>query len=198
MKERYSFKQKKDTSSAYVANIAVVALVFFSIYAYLNKNVISPFVSTVIIYILLYLIVKSLSIYFKSKKHYDGPLSSVDDMTPDEFVNWLKIFFEHNGFAVKETQRDPRFGISLIMIKKSQVKKVHPETFIVQAKRYTSDVDIISVEKAVAAMNYYETDHCIICTNQYYTKDALEFARLKGVTLMNRDHIYKIKMQEVA
>ena len=198
MKERYNLKQKRDTSHVYVANIAVVALIFFSIYAYLFRSVISPFVSIVIIYILLYFIISSLTSYFKSKKHYDGPLSNIDEMTPDEFVNWLKIFFENNGFAVKATQRDPQFGISLIMVKKTQIRKVHPETYIVQAKRYTSDVDLNSVKRAVAAQNYYETDHCIICTNQYYTDEAAEFARMQGVTLMNRDHVYKIKMQEVA
>lgn len=198
MKERYSLKEKVDTSYAYVANVAVIALIFFSIYAYFFRTVISPFVSMVIVYILVFFIIKCLSRYFKGKKHYDGALSYVDDMSPEEFVNWLKGFFENNGFAVKATQRDPQFGISLIMVKKSQIRRAKPETYIVQAKRYTSDVDLKSVQKALAAQHYYNIDHCIICTNQYYTDDAMELAKSKGVTLMNRDHVYKIKMQEVA
>ncbi|MCR4901412.1 MAG: restriction endonuclease [Butyrivibrio sp.] len=198
MDEKYSLKQKHDPSGAYVANILVIALIFFSVYAFINRNVLSPFVSMVIIYIMMYFIFISLTTYFKSKRQYSGPMSLIDEMSSEEFVAWLKVFFEHNGFVVKQTQKDPKFGVSLIMVKKTEYKRVHPETYIVQARRYTSDVDVDGVKKALAAQRFYETDRCIICTNQYYTEDAYALARQKGVVLMNRDHVYKIKMQEVA
>jgi restriction system protein len=129
-----------------------------------------------------------ISVFIKSIRYKSGlpiNLNEIDDMDGFEFEHFLKPLFERQGYLAKVTQGSGDYGADLIL-RKGRKK------YVVQAKRYSSNIGVSAVQQVVAAVNYYDAHGAIVVTNQYFTHAALELAKVNGVRLIDRDSLAKM------
>lgn len=126
--------------------------------------------------------------YLKAKKYRHKLLNSgmdiVDKMTGEEFEKFLLVHFERLGYKVELTPKTGDYGADLILKKECKI--------VVQAKRWTSRVGIEAIQQIIGAKEYYKADKCIVATNNYFTKNALNLADSSGVELWDRDKLIDI------
>ncbi|RFU61311.1 restriction endonuclease [Peribacillus glennii] len=130
----------------------------------------------------LFLFLKSL-IRYKSILPTD--LREIDHMDGFEFERFLKPVFERHGYLAEVTQGSGDFGADLILHKGRK-------KYVVQAKRYNSNIGVSAVQQVVAAVNYYKATSAIVVTNQYFTHPAIELAKVNKVILIDRDKLSKM------
>lgn len=63
------------------------------------------------------------------------------------------------------------------------------QTYVVQAKHYTSPVGNKAVQEAFSALSYYRADHAIVVTNAGFTKSANELALRTGVKCLDESQL---------
>ncbi|MFJ5713714.1 restriction endonuclease [Neobacillus sp. NPDC093127] len=102
-----------------------------------------------------------------------------------EFEKFLKPVFERQGYLTRVTQGSGDYGADLIL-RKGRKK------YVVQAKRYNSNIGVSAVQQVVAAMNYYDANGAMVVTNQYFTPSAVKLAKVNGVKLIDRDSLSKM------
>lgn len=105
-----------------------------------------------------------------------------DDMTGEEFENFLKTIFERLGYEVETTPISGDFGADLILTKNN-------ERIVVQAKRYSSTVGISAIQEIFAAKKYYSASSAMVVTNNYFTSAAIELAVSTKITLWDREKL---------
>lgn len=118
-------------------------------------------------------------------RYLRSPLAKIDEMTGEEFEFVLSKHFERQGYAVEMTPASNDYGADLILQKKD-------ETIVVQAKRYEGKVGTTAVQEVTAAKDYYEADRCIVVTNSYFTRNAVNLAEANEVELIDRDELAKL------
>jgi restriction system protein len=123
------------------------------------------------------------SIRYKSGLPVD--IREVDNMDGFAFEHFLKPVFERQGYVAKVTQGSGDYGADLIL-RKGRKK------YVVQAKRYGSNIGVSAVQQVVAAVNYYNAHGAIVVTNQYFTPAAVELAKVNRVKLVDRDSLAKM------
>jgi restriction system protein len=129
-----------------------------------------------------------LSVFIKSIRYKSGlpiDIREIDIMDGFAFEHFLKPLFERQGFLAHVTQGSGDYGADLIL-RKGRKK------YVVQAKRYSSNIGVSAVQQVVAAINYYDDHGAIVVTNQYYTPAAVELAKVNGVKLIDRDSLAKM------
>lgn len=114
-------------------------------------------------------------------------MKRIDNMTGEEFEQYLGILYKKKGYKVEFTPGTMDFGADLILTK-GKVKT------IVQAKRYRNSVGEAAVQQVLAAKGYYNADQCLVVTNSDYTAAAKELAAKTGVKLISRDKLGKSAM----
>ncbi|NPE31262.1 restriction endonuclease [Methanococcoides sp. SA1] len=101
-----------------------------------------------------------------------------------DFEHFVKILFENMGYSVEHTSLSGDQGADLIATK-------FGEKTSIQVKRYSGSVSNSSVQEVVASKNYYNCDKCMVVTNSYFTKSAIELASANSVELINRDKLHQ-------
>lgn len=114
-------------------------------------------------------------------------MKKIDNMTGEEFEQYLGILYRRKGYKVEFTPGTMDFGADLILTK-GRTKT------IVQAKRYRNSVGEAAVQQAIAAMGYYKADQCMVITNSDYTPAARELAKKTEVVLIDRNKLGKSAM----
>lgn len=114
-------------------------------------------------------------------------MKKIDNMTGEEFEQYLGILYRRKGYKVEFTPGTMDFGADLILTK-GRTKT------IVQAKRYRNSVGEAAVQQAIAAMGYYKADQCMVVTNSDYTPAARELAKKTKVVLIDRNKLGKSAM----
>jgi restriction system protein len=112
-------------------------------------------------------------------------INEIDQMDGLAFEQYLKPVFERQGYLAKVTQGSGDFGADLIL-RKGRKK------YVVQAKRYSSNIGVSAVQQVVAAVNYYKAQGAIVVTNQYFTPAAVQLAKVNGVRLIDREKLAKM------
>ncbi len=118
----------------------------------------------------------------KRRKYLNSPLGVIDRLSGKEFECYLKAHFEKLGYRVKLTKDSGDFGADLVCRKDSEIT-------IIQAKRYNKKVGIAAIQEISAARAYYKADKCMVVTNSFYTKAAVELAKSNNVELWDRNNI---------
>ncbi|MBV7507403.1 restriction endonuclease [Bacillus sp. sid0103] len=129
-----------------------------------------------------------ISITIKAIRYKSGlpiDIREIDNMDGFAFEHFLKPVFERQGYLAQVTQGSGDYGADLIL-RKGRKK------FVVQAKRYSSNIGVSAVQQVVAAVNYYDAHGAIVVTNQYFTPAAVELAKVNGVKLIDRDSLGKM------
>lgn len=107
-------------------------------------------------------------------------MKTIDKMNGIEFEVFAKNFFKKLGYRVKRTPPSKDFGADLLMEKDGK-------KYVVQVKRYKSNVGISAVQQVVASKAYYSADIAIIFTNSHLTEAASELAKLNNVIVFDRN-----------
>ena len=109
----------------------------------------------------------------------------VDDMTGEQFENYLVDLYNDLGYRAEKTKATGDFGADIILKSNDTVK-------IIQAKRYASRVGVRAVQEISSAKNYYNADQTVVVTNNYFTDSAKKLAKINNVRLIDRNTLYKL------
>lgn len=125
------------------------------------------------------------SIYFlikklKENKYKKSEIGIIDSMSGIEFEKFLIVFFSKQGYKAEITKTSGDFGADLILIKDG-IKT------IVQAKRYSKSVGVKAIQEIIGAKKYYSAHKLIVITNNYFSRQAKELAKVNNVQLIDRD-----------
>ncbi len=111
-------------------------------------------------------------------------LDGVDDMTGEEFEDWLGVLFRRGGWLVRHTAGSGDFGADLLITQDGV-------TWVVQAKRQTRPVGVAAVQQAAAARPHYDADSAMVVTNTTFTAQAITLAASAGVVLWDREDVVR-------
>lgn len=114
-------------------------------------------------------------------------IREIDAMDGIAFEQYLKPVFERQGYFATVTQGSGDYGADLIL-RKGRKK------YVVQAKRYSSNIGVSAVQQVVAAVKYYKAHGAIVVTNQYFTPAAVQLAKVNGVRLIGREKLAKMML----
>jgi restriction system protein len=109
-------------------------------------------------------------------------LSAADDMTGEEFEDWLAALFRSAGWHVRHTRVTGDFGADLIL-------RRDDAEFVVQAKRQARPVGVAAVQQVAAARLHYGVERAMVVTNATFTAAACALASTNDVALWDRDDI---------
>jgi restriction system protein len=104
-------------------------------------------------------------------------IEEIDKLDGIEFEHFLKPIFERKGYVTTVTQGSGDYGADLIL------RKGHKK-YVVQARRYSSNIGVGAVQQVVGAIRYYRASGAIVVTNQYFTPAAIELAKVNKVHLI--------------
>lgn len=127
-------------------------------------------------------------VIYKKWRFRRAGIYAVDEMTGEEFEEFLGELFERCGFDVSYTKGSGDFGADLIL-------EDDGEIIVVQAKRYQGTVGVKAVQEIVGAVKMYEADEAWVVTNSYFTKQAKELAESNDVFLMDRDKLIEFMLK---
>ena len=77
-------------------------------------------------------------------------------------------------------------GVDVIAFDKNGKK------IIIQCKHYSKKVENSAIQEIFGAKNLYQADHCVVVTNQFFTKPARELAKSNNVELIDRDKLFSL------
>jgi len=111
----------------------------------------------------------------------NADLPYVDKLTPRQFEHFVGVLLKTRGFTgIQVTQASGDHGVDVIANK----KRVR---YAIQAKLYSSTVGAEAVREPVASLQYYKCKSAMVVTNNYFTKQAKEYAGKVGCELVDRD-----------
>ena len=106
-----------------------------------------------------------------------------DTMEGHEFEYFCADLLKKNGFVnVEVTQGSGDHGID-ILAEKDDV------SYAIQCKCYSSNIGNAAIQQALAGKKYYKRDIAVVLTNQYFTSQAKDEAKVFGVKLWDRDKL---------
>lgn len=109
-------------------------------------------------------------------------LVAADQMTGEEFEDWLAALFRAAGWRVRHTRVTGDFGADLIL--------GHREgEVVVQAKRQARPVGVAAVQQAAAARLHYGAYRAMVITNATFTPAARELAATNDVVLWDKEDV---------
>jgi restriction system protein len=109
-------------------------------------------------------------------------MNGIDDMTGEEFEDWLAVLFRRAGYRVRHTAASGDFGADLII-------SMDGEEWVVQAKRQARPVGVAAVQQAAAARPHYNADGAMVVTNTTFTAQAVTLAASTDVVLWDRNDV---------
>lgn len=107
-------------------------------------------------------------------------IDDVDLMSGVEFEAFVKGILEKMGYKCRLTKTTGDQGID-ILAEKDKIK------IAIQTKCYSAKVGNHAIMEAFAGMKHYNATKCMVITNNYFTKSAIELAKSNNVVLWNRD-----------
>ncbi len=145
-------------------------------------------VAAIVIALLLFVIFKIWRRSRASAKFRKAGIYDIDEMTGEEFEQYLGELFEKRGFKVSYTKASSDYGADLIL-------KDPEDTIAVQAKRYTGSVGVKAVQEVIGALKMYEATEAWVITNSYFTKPAEKLAESNDVYLIDRDELMELILE---
>ena len=116
-------------------------------------------------------------------------IHGLDDLTGIEFERLCAKVLERRGYTnIRFTPATNDFGIDIIA-ESMQLK------FAIQCKRSKASIGNKAVQEALSGKVYYNCDAAVVVTNQYFTNQAIQTAKVTNVILWDRN-VFLRMMQE--
>lgn len=112
-------------------------------------------------------------------------IETVDRMDGHQFEKLLEHLYAAAGYSVAPTRQTSDQGADLII-------EMYGIRTVVQAKRYSDKVGNSAIQEVVAAKAYYKCQKAVVCTNNYFTKPAVNLAKINDVTLVDREELIRL------
>lgn len=115
-------------------------------------------------------------------------LGIVDRMSTEgwKFEKFCAELLLRNGFVNAEvTSGSNDYGADIV------AEDEHGIKFAIQCKCYSSKLDNSSIQEVLGSKQKYNCQVCAVITNNYFTNNALELARVNNVSLWDRDKLIK-------
>ncbi len=141
-------------------------------------------IAALVAVVALIVLISCLSKTLRKRRYLRSPLSAIDVMSGEEFEEYLKYYFESQGYNVKLTPVTNDYGADLVLKKDGEVT-------VVQAKRWNEPVGNSAVQEVVASKGYYKATNAMVVTNSTFTTNALNLAKANNVILWDRNYIKK-------
>jgi restriction system protein len=109
-------------------------------------------------------------------------VEDIDKMDGYEFEKFVGGLFKKRGYSVEHTSLSGDQGADLIISKLE-------ERSVVQTKRHKGKVSNKAIQEVVASRMLYRCNSCIVVTNSYFTKSAIELGNVNNVKLIDRDEL---------
>lgn len=174
MKKRLNKSQKLKI----VLFIIYCIFMIYSFFINLNK----------LISILMFILFSGIYVLYKKRRENNlknSTIKNIDNMTGEEFEEFLQVIFKSKGYKTMLTPITGDYGADLL-VKKNGVKTV------IQAKRWKSIVGVEAVQQVVASMRYYKATDAMVITNNYYSQNAINLAKVNNVRLWDRGDVIKL------
>ena len=174
MKKRLNKSQKLKI----VLFIIYCLFMIYSFFINLNK----------LISILMFILFSGIYVLYKKRREdnlKNSTIKKIDNMTGEEFEEFLQVSVKSKGYKTMLTPITGDYGADLL-VKKNGVKTV------IQAKRWKSIVGVEAVQQVVASMRYYKATDAMVITNNYYSQNAINLAKVNNVRLWDRGDVIKL------
>ena len=112
----------------------------------------------------------------------NSSIEKIDIMEGYEFENYLKYMFFYLGYKVTMVGGKGDFGADLVIEKNNQ-------KIVVQAKRYTKNLNSSPIREVLGSKVHYKADGAIVVTNSHFTDEAEQLAKENNVFLIDREHL---------
>lgn len=171
-----------------VLNILPGVIIILLFYLYTRTGNLS-LIGTVYVFILLILFGIGFYLFRKRKKMLvESGIKQIDTMDGKIFEHLLLEHFRRLGYKGKLTVEMADYGADLLL-QKNSIK------YVVQAKRWKSNVGIKAVQEVIGAIRYYGADKGMVITNSSFTKNARNLARTNKVELWDRKKLIDFLIQ---
>lgn len=180
--------KQKDIEKNPIRLLPIIILLLIGITGWYYTKSVEGIVAAVALSFILFVIFK---IWIKSRasaKFRKAGIYELDEMTGEEFEQYLGKLFEKRGFKVSYTKASSDYGADLIL-------KDHEDIIAVQAKRYSGSVGVKAVQEVIGALKMYEATQAWVITNSYFTKQAEKLAETNDVYLISRDELMELILE---
>ncbi len=159
----------------------LILLLLFVYYEKIKENK-YLIIAAIVAVVALIMLITYLSKVIRRRKYLNSPLSVIDAMSGEEFEEYLKYYFENQGYKVKLTPVTNDYGADLVLKRDSEVT-------VVQAKRWNEPVGNSAIQEVVASKGYYKATKAMVVTNSTFTTNAINLAKANDVILWDRNYI---------
>jgi len=176
MKKRSNRKKKK---------IRLIPFLFVVFVGYLGWQALQSLEGIALAIMLYFILLGTFKIWRKTRhgaKLRKAGMKEIDQMTGEEFEQFLGQLFKKRGFKVTYTSLSGDYGADLIL-------RDGDEKIAVQAKRYSGNVGVKAVQEIIGAVKMYDANEAWVVTNSYFTKQAIKLAEINEVYLIDRDEL---------
>jgi restriction system protein len=119
------------------------------------------------------------------RKYAQADLTDIDQMSGQQFEEYLEVLFERLGYQSKLTERFDK-GADLLLADRGVRTAV-------QAKcRAHERIDVEAVRAVVASMRPYHCTRAMVVTNGYFSRPAVQTAKENNVQLWDRDYLANV------
>lgn len=132
--------------------------------------------------IIIIVLFKAIPYHRKMQRIKRSDIRAIDQMTGDQFEEFLVLFFRLLGYSAKKTKKSRDQGADVIL-------NIDGVRVVVQAKRVRNKISNSAVQEVVASKAFYQATDAWVVTNSYYTEPAKELARVNNVQLWDRDRL---------
>lgn len=174
-------KQKQDDTLGLVGGVSILSSL---IALYLTKNAVISVITLIVVIVVLALIINSIE-EAKLKRLRRSGIAEIDKMTGTQFEHYLGQLFKLQGYNATVTQAQGDYGADLVLNKDGK-------RIVVQAKRYSKNVNLKAVQEVYGAIAHYKASAGWVVTNSGYTQSAINLARSNNVRLVDREELVEI------
>lgn len=179
MKKRSNRRKKK---------IRLFPFLFVVFVGYLGWRSLQSLEGIALAIMLYFILLGAFKIWLKTRhgaKLRKAGIKEIDQMTGEEFEQFLGELFKKRGFKITYTSISGDYGADLIL-------RDGDEKIALQAKRYSGNVGVKAVQEVIGAVKMYDADEAWVVTNSYFTKQAIKLAEINDVYLIDRDELIDI------
>ena len=107
----------------------------------------------------------------------------IDNIDGYEFEKFIAELLENLGYKeVLTTKESSDYGIDVVAVKDGI-------RYAIQCKNYSQSVGNNAIQEAYSGKNFYDCHVAIVVTNNYYTSNAINQAKMNKVVLWDRNKL---------
>ena len=109
----------------------------------------------------------------------------IDNLAGYEFEEFIASLLNNLGYEAKVTQESGDYGIDVVAIKDNI-------RYAIQCKNYSQPVGNKAIQEAYSGKNYYDCHVAIVVTNNHFTTNAINQAKMNKVVLWDRNKLEEL------